>query len=248
MKYRLETCVKHTLSIPLCGLLLALFAAIAGVAHGASFDCQRAGTRVEHLICDSVDLDSLDAQLQGAYAGALDRSLRPEHVKAQQVAWLKSREACADPKCLITLYQRRIESLGAQSDEPPACQEQNTIGMNSCMAEYSRRAKSELDRYLAAARKRLGAEIKGDADAQATRDALAGLNASQTAWQAYQKAECDAVYKWWRGGTIRGVMYESCVQGLTKSRTQWIWSTWLSFEDSTPPLMPKPRPTEGPAT
>ena len=240
--------MKHALSMAMYGVLLALFATIAGTARGASFDCQRAGTRVEHLICDSVDLDSLDAQLQGAYLGALDRSLRPEQVKAQQIGWLKSRETCADAKCLIALYQRRIETLGAQSDEPPDCKEENTIGMNSCMAEYSRRAQSELDRYLAAARKRLNAEIKADADAKATRDALAGLNASQTAWQAYQKAECDAVYKWWSGGTIRGVMYESCVQGLTKSRTQWIWSTWLSFEDSTPPLMPKPRPQEAPAS
>ena len=240
--------MKHALSMAMCGVLLALFASIAGTAQGASFDCQRAGTRVEHLICDSVDLDSLDAQLQGAYLGALDRSLHPDSVKAQQIAWLKSRETCADAKCLIALYQQRIEALSAQSDEPTICQDIRTPAMNGCEHEYTRRAKSELDRYLAAARKRLGAEIADETDPQATRDALAGLDASQTAWEAYQKAECEAVYNWWRGGTIRGVMYESCVQGLTKSRTQWIWSTWLSFEDSTPPLMPKPRPPEGPAS
>lgn len=244
--------MKHALSSPvsspLCGLLLALFAAIASVAHGASFDCARAGTRIEHLICDSVDLPSLDAQLDGAYQGALDRSLHPDKVKAQQVAWLKSREACADAQCLIALYQQRIETLGAQSDELTICQDIRTPAMNACEQEYSRRAKSELDRYLAAARKRLRAEIADETDAQGTRDVLAGLDASQTAWEAYQKAECEAVYNRWRGGTIRVVMYESCLQALTKSRTQWIWSTWLSFEDKTPPLMPKPRPTEGPAT
>lgn len=234
--------MKHALSMAMYGVLLALFASIAGTAEAASFDCERAGTRVEHLICDSVDLGMLDDELDGAYQGALDRSLHPEIVKAQQIAWLKSREACAEAKCLIALYQQRIEALSAQSDEPPMCQDVRTPAMNGCMAEYTRRAKSELDRYLAAARKRLRAQIADETDPESARDALAGLDASQTAWETYEKAECDAVYNWSRGGTIRVVMFESCLQALTKSRTEWIWSAWLTFRDSTPPLLAKPRP------
>jgi hypothetical protein len=30
------------------------------------------------------------------------------------------------------------------------------------------------------------------------------------------------------------------MEDLTKGRTEQVWSTWLSFQDDTPPLMPKP--------
>ena len=82
--------------------------------------------------------------------------------------------------------------------------------MNACEAEYSRRADRELDRYVAAARKRLKDEAKDDPSREAPRKALAMFDASQKAWEAYRKAECDADYEWWSEGTIRGAMYHLC--------------------------------------
>jgi uncharacterized protein len=220
-------------------VMLSILAA-PWVASAASFDCKKASSRVEHIICDDPSLDSFDSQLQGAYLGALDRSNKPAAVTEDQRAWLKQRDACADAKCMIAAYQRRIEALSKISDEPAICAGDTTPEINACAAEYAHRADKELDRYLEAARKRLRQDAEDSRDDTAAKKALAGLDASQTRWLAFRKAECDAVYDWWSEGTIRGAMFEGCMQDLTKRRTEQIWSTWLSFLDDTPPLMPKP--------
>jgi uncharacterized protein len=211
-----------------------------GDAHAASFDCKKAANDIERRICDDPDLSSLDSQLQGAYLGALDRSNHPAQVKEKQLAWLKKRDACVDNKCMSAAYLQQIQVLSNMSDEPPMCGGGSTPEVNACEAEYGRRAERELARYVAAARKRLMDEAADDPSRQAPREALNGFDTSQAAWESYRKAECKADYDWWSEGTIRGFVYGACWESVTKSRTTEIWSTWLHFMDSTPPLMPKP--------
>ncbi|HEX3363436.1 lysozyme inhibitor LprI family protein [Phenylobacterium sp.] len=211
-----------------------------GSAQAASFDCSKAASRIEHLVCDDPDLNSLDSQLQGAYLGALDRSNHPLDVKQKQLAWLRQRDDCADRSCMAVAYRRQIKLLSAISDEPPRCGGSTTVEIDSCALEYSHRADRELARYLAAARNRLTDEAKQAPTPQAPKTALADLDVSQTAWEAYRKAECNAVYDWWSEGTIRGAMYQSCWLEVTEARTEHVWSTWLRFMDSTPPLLPDP--------
>ena len=79
-----------------------------------------------------------------------------------------------------------------------------------------------------------------DDDSKEAREALALLERSQAAWVVYRKAECDAIYSWWSGGTIRGTIAQMCLSELANSRTLEIWNQWLHFGDSTPPLMPDP--------
>ena len=220
-------------------LLVSLIAG-AGVARGASFDCKRATAPIERQICADPDLDSLDAQLQGAYLGALDRSTHPQSIKDKQLAWLKSRASCPDAKCLVSAYRRQIDLLSALSDEPPVCSGSTTPEIDACAAEYSRRADADLSRYLAAAKKRLKSEVVEDQTGSTAKAALAGLETSQSAWERYRKAECDAVYAWWSDGTIRGAMFQGCWRAVTQDRTMAIWSSWLQFMDTTPPLLPKP--------
>ena len=214
-------------------------AVLGGGAHAASFDCAKASSALERLICDDPDLDSLDSQLAGTFEGALDRSLEPAAVRAGQRAWLRTRETCnGDAACLRAAYAKRIAALSAIFDPPPECRGETTSEINACGAAHSQRADREMARYLAAARGRLIAEAKEGA--QSSQRALAGLDASQAAWVAHRKAECDAVYAWWSEGTIRGAMYESCWRDMTKARTAAILAAWLGFMDSTPPLMPPP--------
>lgn len=213
-----------------------------GTARAASFDCGKAASRIEHLICDDPDLNSFDSQLEGAYRGAIDRSARPEAVKDRQLAWLKQRDACLDAKCMSAAYQRQISSLMAISDPPATCRNAgSTPEVNACQADYSRRADRDLARYVAVARKRLSEEARGEFSGPSAKAALAEFDASQTAWEAFRKAECSAVYTWYSEGTIRGAMYENCWQSVTRSRTTMVWSMWLQFMDSTPPLMPEPK-------
>ena len=212
----------------------------AGAAAAASFDCKTAQGRVEQTVCKDVDLNSYDSQLQGAYQGALDRSIHPDRVTADQRAWLKERDACADAPCMIAAYRRRIAALAKVSDAPANCPGDTTPDVNACQEAYAGRADRELDRYLAAARRRLADEARDGPDAAAPTAALAALDASQARWLVFRKAECEAVYAWWSGGTIRGAMFEDCMEDVTKDRTEQVWRIWLSFEDETPPLMPKP--------
>jgi hypothetical protein len=53
-------------------------------------------------------------------------------------------------------------------------------------------------------------------------------------------SECGAVYKNWIGGSIRGSMALNCQDRLTRMRTYTIWLHWLTYMDSTPPLLPRP--------
>ena len=48
------------------------------------------------------------------------------------------------------------------------------------------------------------------------------------------------MFDFWRGGTIRVGMELDCRIRLTRLRTFALWRDWLTFADSTPPLLPRP--------
>jgi len=228
---------------PVVGALLVLGFVVAGASvHAASFDCHKAATRIERMICAAPDLNSYDSQLRAAYEGALDRSNHPADVKTSQLAWLKRRDACGEEKCLSALYSDRIAALSAIDDVPPGCPGDSTPEINACLGAYAKRADRELERYFAAARDLLSQP--GDSESSeskaAREDALKGLESAQKSWEAYRKAECGALYDNWREGTIRGAMYQSCWRDVTEARTLAIWQTWLNYMDDTPPILPKP--------
>lgn len=77
-------------------------------AGAASFDCKVAHGPIETTICADAALSRLDEQLATAYAHA--RAADPG-TKAAQLAWLKTRNACADAACLRQAYETRIAAL-----------------------------------------------------------------------------------------------------------------------------------------
>ncbi|HLZ76236.1 lysozyme inhibitor LprI family protein [Phenylobacterium sp.] len=124
---------------------------------------------------------------------------------------------------------------------PPGCPGETTLEINACFGERLQRADAELARYAAAARSRLKREAAtappGDTSAA---KALGGFQASERAWSAYRDAECGAVYDNWSAGTIRTVEDLACRIGLTRLRTHTVWENWLTYMDSTPPVLPEP--------
>lgn len=112
------------------------------------------------------------------------------------------------------------------------CDGSTTHEVERCLAADLDRADGELNRYYAAATKRL--------TAQQDTAALAKLRTAERAWIAYRDAECDAVYESWGQGTIRGAMYLGCRITLTEARTATIWRNWLTYADGTPPILLKP--------
>ncbi|OEF86807.1 lysozyme inhibitor LprI family protein [Vibrio splendidus] len=107
----------------------------------------------------------------------------------------------------------------------------NTIEINHCAAIELESAQAELDKYLAASFEHNAYDA----------ELVASIKKAQESWQAYMTAHCDSVYTQWRDGSIRGVMALSCKTTLTKQRTHEVWANFLTYMDSTPPVLPEPK-------
>lgn len=88
-----------------------LFMLVATGSKAAGFDCARANTRPERLICSNKKLEVLDEKLTTAYRRAYKTTSNKQELKAKQVEWLKQRDACETSKCMAEKYQSRIAAL-----------------------------------------------------------------------------------------------------------------------------------------
>lgn len=81
-------------------------------AIAASFDCGKASSKIEKLICSTPETADADRRLAAAYAAAKSKSADPSAAKADQVAWIKQqRNACGDAACLLKTTEARIQAL-----------------------------------------------------------------------------------------------------------------------------------------
>lgn len=88
-------------------------------SQGASFDCSKATTNVEKLICQdtaaSRTVSELDSTMSNIYAAKLADASDPDALKKEQRHWLNNvRNKCADVSCLEITYTQRIEELSSQ--------------------------------------------------------------------------------------------------------------------------------------
>ncbi|MFS8976863.1 lysozyme inhibitor LprI family protein [Cupriavidus necator] len=80
----------------------------------ASFDCGKAASKIEKLICSAPDTAAADKRLAVAYSAAKAKAADTSGLKAEQVEWMKSqRNACADSACLLKATEDRIQKLSA---------------------------------------------------------------------------------------------------------------------------------------
>ena len=79
---------------------------------GPSFDCAKASTSVEKMICSSQELAAADARTVAAYKAALSASSNPEGIKQHQAQWRRAvRDVCTTPECVTRAYQQRLAEL-----------------------------------------------------------------------------------------------------------------------------------------
>jgi len=96
------------------GLLFLL--TLAGNIHAASFDCAKATSGVEKIICGDDELSKLDESLNEAYLEALERTDIKKRTIESQRQWLKKvRNACKDADCIKKAYETRLKELGSLS-------------------------------------------------------------------------------------------------------------------------------------
>ena len=105
-----------------------------------------------------------------------------------------------------------------------------TIEINHCASIKLESAQMELDKYLTASFEHNAYDA----------ELVSSIKVAQDSWQTYQSAHCDSVYTQWRDGSIRGLMALSCKTKLTKQRTHEVWENFLTYMDSTPPVLPEP--------
>jgi uncharacterized protein YecT (DUF1311 family) len=79
-----------------------------------SFDCAKAATPVEKMICNDPFVGKLDGALASNYktmmAADIGDGARDE-LKSTQMQWLASRDNCADNQCLVNAYKTRVDAV-----------------------------------------------------------------------------------------------------------------------------------------
>ena len=110
----------------LTGTILLLCAALTPArAGGLIYDCGKAVTPLDKIICDDDDLAFLDLTMKEVYAAAVaglaavtQNDKRLKALENQQKAWKAKSEACAkaaDAKnCIVDIYHTRIAELQAR--------------------------------------------------------------------------------------------------------------------------------------
>jgi len=88
-------------------LMIGMFASLTAV-HAASFDCSKASSPTEKMICQNPKISKLDDRLSEVYKEVRKADAS---VVEEQKSWLKDARACKDEKCLENAYGIRVEEL-----------------------------------------------------------------------------------------------------------------------------------------
>ncbi len=93
----------------------------ANLSFAPSFDCRRARSQGERVVCADPALAAADQRLSAAYQQALAAGVPDWRLERQQRRWLRAREdaAFAAPEAVAEVYEARIAELQAQADVAP---------------------------------------------------------------------------------------------------------------------------------
>lgn len=94
------------------GFILASLSLGLTFAQAASFDCTKAQSPVEKMVCADPTLSQLDEELATTFRRAVAND---PQIRRQQQAWLRdTREKCGTVECLTTAYRTQIQTLAGQ--------------------------------------------------------------------------------------------------------------------------------------
>jgi uncharacterized protein YecT (DUF1311 family) len=109
-----------------------------------------------------------------------------------------------------------------------------TLEMNQCLSDQITLAEKELAKYFEESRRRVAHDPR----------TLVEFEKAQKAWVAFRDAHCGAIYQYWAQGSVRGAKAGYCVLKLTRRRTHDLWDAYLTYIDTTPPILPEPKLSE----
>jgi uncharacterized protein YecT (DUF1311 family) len=89
------------------------------LSFSAGFDCAKAQSKVELLICADPELSALDSELNTAYRQALQQSKHSQQITQVQRRWVKEvRNVCTDALCLKSAYTVRMRGMANSAATP----------------------------------------------------------------------------------------------------------------------------------
>ncbi|MEO0464142.1 MAG: hypothetical protein AAF127_13510 [Pseudomonadota bacterium] len=189
-----------------------LIAALATKPDPApSFDCAKAASAVEQMICGeyTIKLRRLDREMAELWSAA--RAARKASL-TQQRAWLRSRAQCDNSPCLEDSYRTRIAQLSAQLGRVPVLAPDQSITFHSDVLDLPDTARSGAvyERILPVLKAATwqtvtltGMEdgsIRAEGDAIGGNAHLCGLN--------IPAARYDPESGWWTATTSDGLTFE----------------------------------------
>ena len=99
---------SRRLAVIVLSTIFLFFLSHAACVSAASFDCGKAGTAVEKMICADPELSQLDEVLWSEYRKALNNTSEPIALKHKQKQWLKEREVCSNRLCIKGKYSAQL--------------------------------------------------------------------------------------------------------------------------------------------
>lgn len=102
--------MKRLLLMVLGWLILSL------TSYAASFDCAKAATKIEKLICADTELSKLDEELNAAYKTALQDVNQASSIRQVQKEWMRGRNSCSDATCVKRAYDERLATLASSGE------------------------------------------------------------------------------------------------------------------------------------
>ena len=101
--------MNHMKTVTIAALLLAI--STTAFAGSPAFNCAKASSKVEKMICGDSTLSDADSVNADLYKEVLQATDNPNQVKQEQRQWLKVRNACQTIDCLANAYNSRYNQL-----------------------------------------------------------------------------------------------------------------------------------------
>ncbi|MEL7217542.1 MAG: DUF6265 family protein [Pseudomonadota bacterium] len=201
---------------------------------------QESGTlalRLKHFNADLTGWEEKDDMLTfrlvamepcAVYFNALTlRCADPERPGEGLVAAVRMKSDKPEPQELVFRFTAAPNSPNSYNCDG------TSVAINNCLAAIREKAEEREEEYFQAA---IGNH--GDSDEL---DKL--MRASHALAKDQRENECNAIYEFWKEGSIRDAMSLRCSIRLIDQRTHDIWRNWLTYQDSSAPILPEPEPS-----
>jgi uncharacterized protein YecT (DUF1311 family) len=130
--------IRHIIEAHRAALLTLLATSLCPLPSiAASFDCEKATTVIEKMICANSELSDLDEIMGRAYSTARYAEATRNAVKLAQQRWIKeTRNQCTDVTCLRNAYTTRLNQLAPpitfEAPDHPTRGDPPTVIMGRC--------------------------------------------------------------------------------------------------------------------